>query len=54
MGGLPHLSDLSVGGLLPINVSWPCQRSPFRLLPPFLPLFPRLSYLVISRARTLE
>jgi len=39
--GLPCLSDLSVGGSPPINIPWPCCRFPFRLLPPFLPQFPR-------------
>ena len=30
---LPHLSDLSIGGLLSINISWRCRRSSFRLPP---------------------
>jgi len=32
-GELPHLSDLSIGGSLPINIPWRRRRFPFRLLP---------------------
>ena len=42
MGGLPCLSDLSIGGSPPINIPWPGCRSPFHFLP---------SSLAISRAR---
>jgi len=51
MGGLPLLSDLSVGGPRPINIPLHRRRYPFRL-PPFLPLLScNLSSLAILRTR---